>query len=383
MNEQFSAQDERFMRRALKLARRGLGRVSPNPVVGAVVVKDGVVAGEGYHLWDKLAHAEVIALERAGRLAEGADIYVTLEPCSHYGRTPPCVDAILSSGIRRVFVAIEDPDLRVSGTGISRLKAGGLQVKVGLCRREAFEINEPFFHSVITGRPLVTLKLAMSMDARIATENGESEWITGSESRKYVHRLRYLHDSILVGSGTFRADNPRLDVRWIKTKRITRVILDSSASCISPGSRILESGDPVLVFHDQAVTPSGPGIPAGNLEYCGVPRGNGILSWQHILEELGRRNIRSVLTEGGGKVAGSLIRQGYVNRLCLFYSSMFIGSEGLPGIGSLDTTELSKSFRFRITRTRHLGNDLCVEGKVDQDDHALPLYVKGSFNHIT
>ena len=381
MDEQFSIQDQKFMRRALKLAGRGLGRVSPNPAVGAVVVKNGVVVGEGYHLWDKLNHAEVIALERAGNQAEGADIYVTLEPCSHYGRTPPCVDAILSKGIRRVFAAIKDPDLRVSGTGITRLREEGLQVKVGLCRREAYDINEPYFHSVITGRPLVTLKLAMSMDARIATQNGQSQWITGRESRKYVHRLRFLHDSVLVGSGTFKADNPRLDARWVKAKRVTRVILDSSASCLSPGSRILESGDPVLVFHDQEVTPAGPIIPGKSLEYCGVPRESGILSWRHILEELGRRRIRSVLTEGGGKVAASLIRQGYVNRLCIFYSSMFIGSEGLPGIGSLDTAELMKSFRFRITRTRRLGDDLCVEGRVDQDDHALPLYVKGSFDH--
>jgi len=365
VREQFSIQEKKFMGRALTLARRGLGRVSPNPAVGAVVVKNGEIVGEGYHLWERKTHAEVAALEQAGKRAEDGDIDVTLEPCSHYGRTPPCVESILKSGIRNVFVAVEDPDPRVSGRGLKKLRENSLQVKVGLCQDRALELNKIYFYSVANSRPLVTLKLAMSMDARIATESGDSKWITGSRARKYVHKLRFLSDAVLVGSGTFRTDDPLLNVRWNRNKRITRIILDSSASCLSAGSRILESEDPVLIFHDLDTTP---GItPAGNcrVEYFGIPKQDGLLSWAHILEELGRRKIQSLLVEGGGEIAGSLIRQGYVNRLFLFYSPMFIGSEGFPGIRELGTESLSESFRFKTSRIIRLENDFCVEAIVE------------------
>ena len=354
------------MKRALSLARRGLGRVSPNPAVGAVIAKDGAVVGEGYHLWAGKDHAEVVALEKAGSLAEGADIYVTLEPCSHYGRTPPCADAIIDSGISRVFVAVEDPDPRVSGRGIKRLRDNSLQVQVGLCRESALDINEAYFYSVANARPLVTLKLAMSMDARIATGNGDSRWITGSRARQYVHRLRFLNDAVLIGSGTFRADDPLLNVRWNKNKKITRVVLDSSASCLKADSRILESDDPVLVYHKQQAAPVSPAVDNHNVEYIGVPAKEGLLSWQHILDDLGRRNIRSLLAEGGGRIAGSLIRGNYVDKLFLFYSPMFIGSEGIPGIGELGAANLSEAIRFKTKRIIRVADDFCVEANVDK-----------------
>lgn len=370
MQNNVNSRDLEYMKRALKLAARGLGRVSPNPAVGAVVVKNSEIVGEGYHLWKNVRHAEIIALERAGSKSAGADLFVTLEPCAHYGRTPPCVDAILSSGIRRVVAAVEDPDPRVSGEGISRLRKGGVRVDVGVCRQEAAELNEPFFYSVKRGRPLVTLKLAMSMDARIATATGESKWITGVEAREYVQRLRFLHDAVLVGSGTLKADNPRLDVRGRKKKSITRVLLDSSGSSLSPGMRLLESKDPVLVFHDILSSPSRIAVGDFNPEYCGVSGKDGMLSWPEILEELGRRGIRSLLVEGGGKVAASLIEQRRVNRLFLFYSPMFIGSEGVPGVGGLQTSLLSESFRFRVVRCARLGRDLLVEGRSNPDEPA-------------
>lgn len=365
MNQQFSPHEMRFMKRAFTLARRGLGRVSPNPAVGAVVVKDEEIVGEGYHLWSKRDHAETIALAAAGRRAAGADLYVTLEPCSHHGRTPPCVDAILSSGIRNVFVAIEDPNPLVSGRGIARMKTAGIKVRVGLFGREAFKINEPFFYSVTNGIPFVTLKLAMSMDGRIATSRGDSRWITGDKARRYVHLLRFRNDAILVGAGTVRADDPSLDVRGARKKQIIKIVLDSSASTVTSASRILQSGDPVIVFHSEKCSAPRAGSVIEGVEYVGVPVKRGLLSWVHILQELGKRNIRSVLVEGGGSVAGSLVKEGFVNRLCLFYGSLLIGSDGLPGVGLLDTVELSEAFRFSITRCRLLGGDLCVEGSVN------------------
>ncbi len=365
MSEHFSPQSERFMRRALELARRGWGKVSPNPAVGAVVVKDGVIVGEGYHLWEKKDHAEVVALSRAGSRASGGDLYVTLEPCCHFGRTPPCVDAILASGIRNVFVAVEDPNPMVSGKGIARLRESSVNVESGLLRREALELNRFFFHSITTGLPFVTLKLAMSMDGRIATSQGDSRWITGEAARKYVHQLRYRHDAILVGSGTLKADDPSLDVRGSGKKQIIKVVLDSNASSVSSGSRILKSGDPVIVFYSSERIPVRPDWAVNKVEYIGVPENSRLLSWRHVLEELGKRQIRSLLVEGGGSIAGSLVKEGLVNGLCLFYGSMLIGSEGVPGVGRLNTGKLSEAFRFSLTRCSRFGNDLCVEGECE------------------
>lgn len=364
MEQQFSPDDKRFMKRALALAGKGLGRVSPNPAVGAVVVKDGEIVGEGYHLWSERDHAEIIALARAGRKAAGAELYVTLEPCSHHGRTPPCADAIISAGIRKVFVAVEDPNPLVSGQGITRLRKASVKVKTGLLEQEAIEINEAFFYSVTRNLPFVTLKLAMSMDGRIATCRGDSRWITGEKARKYVHLLRFRNDAILVGSGTLKADNPSLDVRGARKKKIIKIVLDSAASSLSSESKLLRSNDPVIVFHSEKISPLKSGSPAGGVEYIGVPVKAGLLSWPHILGELGKRNIRSVLVEGGGIVAGSLVKEGFVNKLCLFYGSLLIGSDGLPGVGPLDRVDLSDAFRFSITRCRLLGGDLCVEGSV-------------------
>jgi len=363
METVFDHQDCRFMELALELARKGLGRVSPNPAVGAVVVKEGKVVGSGCHLWEKTCHAETIALKEAGDAARGADIFVTLEPCSHHARTPPCADAIIASGIKRAVVAVEDPDPRVSGRGIAKLRGAGLQVDLGLCRRQAKEMNQAFFFSVLNGRPLVFLKLAMSMDARIATASGESKWITGQEAREYVHRLRFINDAVLVGSGTLKEDNPRLNIRGEVTKPITRIVLDSSGSSLVPGMKILDSEGRIILFHDTRIIPTRFASPGCPVEYCPVDRGDQGLKWEDILAELGRRNLRSILVEGGGRVAGNLIREGYADRLVFFYSPMLLGSEGLPGIGPLGIDRLSGSFRYRISNTFQLGDDLCVEAE--------------------
>lgn len=370
MMKDHDSRDRKYMEMALDLARTGLGRVSPNPAVGAVVVKEGEVVGSGFHLWERISHAETIALREAGERARGGDIYVTLEPCSHYGRTPPCVEAIIASGVKRVVVAVEDPDPRVSGRGLQRLRDAGIEVDLGLCREEALGVNEAFFFASAHNRPLVFLKLAMSMDGRIATASGESKWITSREAREYVHRLRFLNDAVLIGSGTLKEDNPRLNIRGEIRKPITRIVLDSSGSSLVPGMRILETDAPIVLFHDEEVTPVTITSHSCSVEYFPVRRADRGLKWRDILAELGRRKLRSILVEGGGRVAGNLIREGYADRLIFFYSPMLLGAEGVPGIGQLGLEKLSDSFKYRITGFHAVGKDLCVEAEAVRENLA-------------
>jgi diaminohydroxyphosphoribosylaminopyrimidine deaminase/5-amino-6-(5-phosphoribosylamino)uracil reductase len=349
------------MRRALRLAARGYGRTNPNPMVGAVVVKSGEIVGEGYHIYAKQDHAEVIALRRAGRRARGADLYVTLEPCSHFGRTPPCVERIESAGIRRVLVAVEDPNPLVQGKGIRHLKDRGIQVEVGLCREEAARLNAAFFHFIVHRRPYVTLKLAMTLDGKIATRTGDSQWITGSRARHLVHRLRYGADAILVGIGTVRRDDPSLDVRWRRKNRITKVILDTGLQC-PPGARLFESGDSVILFHRADLPESLGSALVGRAELIPASRGETGLDWREVLDELGRRNVVDLLVEGGARIATSLLASRMANRIDLFYGPMFVGADGLSGVGNLGTTHLTDSLRLADVRVRRLGEDIFVTG---------------------
>ncbi|RPI27190.1 MAG: bifunctional diaminohydroxyphosphoribosylaminopyrimidine deaminase/5-amino-6-(5-phosphoribosylamino)uracil reductase RibD, partial [Acidobacteria bacterium] len=236
------------MKRALRLARRGVGRVSPNPLVGAVIVKDGIIVGEGYHVYERKDHAEVVALRAAGPLARGADLHLNLEPCSHFGRTPPCVESIIQAGIRRVSIATLDPNPLVSGQGIEALRKHGIEVHEGICREEALRLNEKFFHFIQTGRPFVLLKLAMTLDGRIATASGESRWITGEAARRIVHGWRYEYDALLVGVNTVLADDPSLDTRGSRQKPLTKVILDSGLRTPAT-ARLFSTPGAVVIFH--------------------------------------------------------------------------------------------------------------------------------------
>ncbi|HKP46548.1 MAG TPA: bifunctional diaminohydroxyphosphoribosylaminopyrimidine deaminase/5-amino-6-(5-phosphoribosylamino)uracil reductase RibD, partial [Pyrinomonadaceae bacterium] len=227
-----TAMDQRFLQRALLLAEQGLGQVSPGPLVGCVIVSNGEVVGEGFYVYEKLKHAETYALEHAGAAAQGATAYVSLEPHAHHGRTPPCTDALIAAGIRRVVSPVEDPNPKVSGKGFAHLRAAGIEVEVGLLEREAIKLNEKYFHFMATGRPFVHLKLAASLDGKIATRSGESQWITSPESRARVHELRHEYDAILIGAGTALADDPLLTDRSGRPrgKQLTRILLDDRLS---------------------------------------------------------------------------------------------------------------------------------------------------------
>lgn len=364
MTSKFSAAEQQFMKRALALAARGRGRVSPNPMVGAVVVLDGVVVGEGHHVFSGRDHAEKIALERAGRSARGADLYVTLEPCSHHGRTPPCAEIIMNSGIRRVFVAVQDPNPRVCGAGISLLREHGVEVHVGLLSEEAARLNRHFFHFIQTGRPFGLLKLAMSMDGKIALKTGESQWITGPRARSVVHRLRYEFDSVLVGVGTVLVDDPALTVRSHRRKHITRVILDSHLR--TPASaRLFDSKDPVCLFHSV----DAPATRRQELQKAGahleqVGRRGVFLDWSEIMGRLSKAGISSVLIEGGSRVAGSALRAGVVQRVRFFYGPVIFGGRDLSGVDEMGVRNMAGALRLGEIKMGKIGDDLWVEADV-------------------
>lgn len=357
----FEPEHEKWMRRALTLAARGRGLASPNPLVGAVVVKDGEAVGEGYHRYDRVRHAEVIALEKAGERAAGADLYVTLEPCCHTGRTPPCVGAIIRAQVRRVFVATRDPNPQVRGRGIAELRRHGVEVRVGLLEEEAQHLNRPFFFAMEHHRPWVTLKLAVTLDGRIAAWDGSSRWITGEVSRRAVHRLRFEADAVLVGIGTVLADDPSLDVRGVRRKRIVKVILDSHLR-IPSAARLFSSGDPVLIFHGPDVAGSERRRLAARAELVGVRRFRGGLDWRRLLEELDRRQIRQLLVEGGSRVATSLLAQVRPLELVLFFAPKILGADGLQAVGSLGKRTLADALALGDVTVRRSGEDFVVRG---------------------
>ena len=354
-------QDEQWMRRALRLAARGKGLASPNPMVGAVVVRDGKVVGESFHRYDRVLHAEVAALKQAGEAARGADLYVTLEPCCHVGRTPPCIDCIIAAGVRRVFIATEDPNPQVRGRGIASLRREGIEVHVGLLREEAVRLNEAFFFAMEHGRPLVTLKLGLTLDGRIAAWDGSSRWITSEASRRKVHQMRFEADAVLVGIGTILADDPSLDVRGARRKRIQKVVLDSGLRT-PPEARLFSSQDPVVIFHG----PNAGGPDRRRLQsradLVGVRRARYGLDWCRILEELHRRQIRHVVVEGGAHVATSLVAHVRPVRVALFYSPKFLGSEGLPCIRSLGKRPVTEALALKDVTWKRIGEDLMLTG---------------------
>jgi len=350
-----------YMKRACRLALRGTGRVSPNPLVGAVVVRNGVVVGEGYHLYERKDHAEVIALAQAGSKAKGADLYVNLEPCSHVGRTPPCVDSIIRAGVRRVFVAIRDPNHLVSGQGIAALRKQGIEVREGVCREEASRLNEKFLHFIQTRRPFVLLKLGMTLDGRIAAASGQSRWITGEQSRRVAHNLRFEYDAVLVGVNTVVADDPSLDTRGARRKPLTKVILDSELRTPQT-ARVFKSPGPVVIFFGPGASESHAPALRQAATLIPVTKTSDGLDWDCILRALGEQGVTSVLIEGGGRVAASAIRAGVVQKIAFFYAPKILGAEGISGIGRLGVRDLSDALQLADMRVKRLGSDFLVEG---------------------
>lgn len=351
--------DELYMRRALRLAGRGLGRTSPNPPVGAVVVRRGKVVGQGFHRRAGLAHGEAAALKAAGAFARGATLYVTLEPCAHHGRTPPCVDAVLASGVREVVVGTRDPNPKVRGGGIERLRRAGLKVRIGVLREECDDLIAAFRKHSATGLPFVTLKLAASLDGRIATASGESRWVTSEASRAVVHQLRNDHDAVLVGAETVIHDDPELTCRLRGGRNPVRVIVDGRLR-ISARSRVVKDGKaPTLVFTAKGTT-TRRRLEAPGVEVIRMPATSGRIAWSRLLRELGRRDVMSVLIEGGADVAAGVLAARLVDIVCLFYAPKLIGGDGRAVLGPLGVRRLRQAIELQAPSVHRVGVDLLI-----------------------
>jgi diaminohydroxyphosphoribosylaminopyrimidine deaminase/5-amino-6-(5-phosphoribosylamino)uracil reductase len=361
--------DLRSIRAALALARRGLGTVWPNPAVGCVIVDRDRVVGRGWTQPGGRPHGETEALGRAAEAARGATAYVSLEPCCHWGRTPPCTDALIAAGIRRVVVALEDPDPRVAGEGVRRLRAAGLDVDTGLCEAEAAEINAGFFCRLRNGRPLVTLKLATSLDGRIATERGESQWITGPPARERAHALRAAHDAIMVGTGTVLADDPQLTCRLpgLAHRSPVRVVIDRhlriplTARLISD-ARAVPTWVLTLPAADAARRRAFLCAGATVIDIDPGSDGNGSLA--AALAVLGERGITRLLVEGGGHLAAAFARAGLIDRLVWVHAPMLIGGEGIPAIAGIGLKALSEAPSFTRLSTETVGDDVLTVFRV-------------------
>ena len=357
-----NARDQRFMSLALSLGRRGMGRVWPNPAVGCVIVQGVRIVGRGWTQDGGRPHAEPMALAQAGEAARGATAYVTLEPCAHHGKTPPCAEALIAAGIARVVTALEDPDPRVSGGGHAMLRAAGISVTAGVLHQEAEQDHAGFLSRVTEGRPFLTLKLANSFDGRIATATGESKWITGPEARRMVHMMRARHDAVLVGGGTARADDPGLTVRGLGIAHPTvRVVasrrldlpLDGTFAHTARETPLWlchgSDADPILVrtWADLGAT----------LIPCAVARSRQ-LDPRSVLSVLGAAGLTRVFCEGGGAFAASLLAAGLVDEVIGFTAGIMIGAEGRPSLGAMGTDHLAQAPRFALKEVRALGGDV-------------------------
>lgn len=362
--------DRAWMQLAIREAKKGLGRTSPNPCVGAVIVKNNLLIAKGYHHRAGTPHAEVHALRAAGEKARGATIYVTLEPCNHTGRTPPCTQAILAAGIKRVVVGMLDPNPLVAGGGCKVLAANGLEITQGVLAEECRSLNRPFSKHVTTGRPWVIMKAGMSLDGRLALASGQCAWITNEQSRRAVHRLRDRVDAILIGSGTALCDDPSLTTRLPgrRGRDPLRVILDTTLR-LPPTAKMLQqtSAAPTWIFcgpkaevkRADALIGAGAIIKQIRLDEAGQ------LDLGAVLCELGRAQLTSVLVEGGSRVHGAFLRGGLVDEVNIFVAPIFIGADGVPLLDSLGLQQVMDAPRLSTTKVRRLGNDVLIEGLID------------------
>lgn len=352
------------MDRALALAERGVGRTHPNPPVGAVVVRDGRVVGEGFHRRAGLPHAEVEALRQAGNRARGATLYVTLEPCSHFGRTPPCTRAVLAAGIRRVVVGSVDPNPRERGRGMRRLRRAGLEVSAGVRARECRVLIEPYATYITAGRPLVALKLAASLDGRIAVPGESRGWLSGPAARALVHGLRDVTDAVLVGAGTVLADDPRLTCRLPGGRDPIRVVLDGRLRT-PPRARVVRGEGQVWVVGAAGAPASrAAALRAAGAEVILLPGRRGRVAVRRVLRALAARGITSLLVEGGSDTAAEFLAARAVDRLLLLYSPIIIGGGGVPMLGKLPRVHSTRgALRVQGVRVLGCGPDLVLEAR--------------------
>lgn len=354
--------DHACMARALQLAERGLHTTAPNPRVGCVIAKEGDIIGAGWHEKAGEPHAEIHALRATGHRAHGATAYVTLEPCSHHGRTPPCADALITAGVSRVVVAMQDPNPLVAGQGLARLRAAGIAVDCGLLENEARELNIGFVSRMTRGRPWLRLKIAASLDGKTALANGRSQWITGPDARRHAHGWRARSCAMLTGIGTVRDDNPRLTVRDIDTPRQPlRVVVDSRLE-ISPDAAILAGGNCLIacaVAHPEKAAR----LRALGADIVALPNPQGKVDLPALLQELGRRGINEAMAEAGLKLNGALLREGCVDELLIYQAPVLLGdcARGMADFGNL--TELAAAKRLNIIERRSVGADLFIQAR--------------------
>ena len=348
------------MAHALGLAARGLGRVWPNPAVGCVIVNFGRVVGRGWTGPGGRPHAETLALEQAGHAAKGATAYVTLEPCAHHGQTPPCAEALVAARVKRVVSAIEDPDPRVAGRGHVRLREAGVAVETGLMAAEAEALQRGFLNRIRLGRPMITLKLATSIDGRIATASGESQWITGAQARARVHAMRAQHDAVLIGAGTARADDPSLTVRGFgNCPQPVRIVAARRLALPRDGKLARTARDvPVWLVHGpqaaEAARRAWEGLGARLVE---VVEDSDQLDPLALLSALGDAGLTRVLCEGGGLLAAALLKADLVDEIALFAAGLALGADGLPAVGALGVGTLAEAQRFALRHTEWIGAD--------------------------
>jgi diaminohydroxyphosphoribosylaminopyrimidine deaminase/5-amino-6-(5-phosphoribosylamino)uracil reductase len=357
-------EDEIFMEKALILARRGLGKTSPNPMVGALVVKGRNILGKGYHRKYGGAHAEVIALRNVKGDVRGASIYVTLEPCCHHGWTPPCVDALVGAGISRVVIGTPDPNPRVNGKGIRSLLNNGIQVKVGVLEERCRELNEAYFKYITNGIPLVTLKFAQSLDGRIATKTGHSQWISSPESLRLGHTLRSIHDGVLVGIGTILVDDPGLTVRLAKGKNPRRIIIDGKLRIPLRAKVLNDEGvdKTIIVATERASRGKAQSLKNLGAEILWARENQrGKVDMEDLLGKLGRMGITSVLVEGGAKIITSFLRERLADKIVIVMAPKLIG-EGIEAVGNLEIRDLDEALQISRMKMRRLGGDIVIEG---------------------
>jgi diaminohydroxyphosphoribosylaminopyrimidine deaminase/5-amino-6-(5-phosphoribosylamino)uracil reductase len=364
MLETDHAAADRWMARALELAQQGAAQTSPNPMVGAVLVQDERVIGEGFHTYAGLHHAEVLALEQAGPAGRGATLYLNLEPCCHTGRTSPCTDAIIAAGVRRVVVAMEDPNPAVAGRGIEELRVAGVQVELGLRGTEAKKLNEAFARWITTGRPLVALKSALTLDGQIALPNRRERWITSEESRSEVQRLRHAADAVLTGIGTIVADNPLLTDRTGLTRRrkLLRVVVDSRLRLPLRSQLVKSAEDDVLAFTSQSPeSPRARALRRAGVQVVRVRSRKGRPDLSAVIEELGRREILSVLLECGPRLNAAALEAGIVDKMILFYAPKILGGSR-RAVLSEKHSALRAAPELRNVSLHRFGPDFAVEG---------------------
>lgn len=362
--------DIKFMRRALELAQMAEGDTSPNPMVGAVIVDgDGNIAGEGYHHKAGQPHAEINALAAAGDKAKGATVYVTLEPCSHYGRTGPCCEALIKTGVKRVVSAVTDPNPLVAGRGLNRLREAGIEVTEHVCEDEAKKLNEKFFFWITHKRPFVSLKYAMTLDGRLAAAGGDSKWITGTEARTYAHYLRKTHDAVLVGKNTVLQDDCELTTRMVEGKNPVRIVLDSNAAILL-NAKILNGEAKTIIAVSEAVPQDKIDKlqKFTNVEVLKLPQRNGHLDLQALLEKLAAMEITSVLVEGGSEVHGAFIDAGLAERVYAFIAPKIIGGKNAIGpVGGIGSSDMGKALKLHGVEYKQLGTDFLITGRTERD----------------